>query len=313
MFYAENFDTLVARYGEEFIVNAYGFPIGINFSSPIRSTPDNHPSFRINITPTGKIGWKDFTLVADNNNLRHLLELVENTTDEKILVKRIKDQIKNSAVHPSLLKTSKRLSKIESCGSTYRRFWHDYEKAFWKLGDMTPEFLMNNNCFPLSKLYLNGITIWRSDKDRPSYLYVIDQNSNSFQAYRPYNEKGYKHFSWNLNNRLLGFKNLKHCENLIITSSYKDVLTNTKINYQSVCASSETTLLPKKGITKLLENFKKVGIMLNNDKTGINTMNKYVELGLIPIWIPLDYPKDPWDIIIKYDYPELDKIIKNYF
>lgn len=313
MFYAENFDTLVARYGEEYIVNAYGFPIGINFSSPIRNTPDTHPSFRINITPKGTIGWKDFTLPADNNNLRHLLELVEETTDERLLVKRIKAQIANTNIHASLNKTTKRIRKVEHCGSSYRKFWYEWEKTFWALGDMTPEFLMNNYCFPLSKLFLNGTTIWKSEQTKPSYLYVIDQNTNSFQAYRPYNPKGEKHFSWQLHNRLLGAKTLTHTDHLIITSSYKDKLVLNKINYQSGASSSETTLLPIKGIQKLLKNFKKVGVMMNNDKAGILMMNKYIELGLIPIWIPLNYPKDPWDIMIKYDYTEVDYIIKSQF
>lgn len=307
----ETFDSLVGRYGEESLLTAYGFPINVNISSPIRPGEDDNPSFRFKFFED-RIYWKDYALPTKPQSLIEFFKIIEQTENEFELVKKICARLKTNDIHPLAQLEIRRHTTITHCGAQFKRIWKPWEKTFWEQGDMDQLFLMTNAVFPLHELRMNGMKVWESRENNPKYLYVIHQKDNSFQAYAPYNPKGNRHRSWNLN-RLMGLNQLDTSKPAILTSSYKDVLTIRKAGYQSLCMPAETWYLPQTALNKLLTKIPKLGVMLNNDVPGRKAQKYYTDNGCIGIKIPLNYPKDPWDIIIKYNYSELKCLITNYF
>jgi len=132
-------------------------------------------------------------------------------------------------------------------------------------------------------------------KFNPMYCYIIDDH---FKGYRPLNPN--KEGKWISNTKsddIQGLKQLKSTENLILTSSLKDVIVLKLLGYNAIALSSEAQHTNLEDICY---------IFYDNDEPGINYAKKLSYKRDIPyIHIPLEHKeKDISDFVKSYNLEE---------
>lgn len=306
-----SYEDLLTLYSEDQICFVYGIPIGESICSPLPGRQDKTPSFKARKTDDGKIVWRDFYYppgqqpTGDVKNLIMLLEGV----DEHELVKRLMPKMKGTP-----LTYNSPTPRIISAGIEFAKYWHEWEKKYWEEGlDMNSAFLMKNDTYPCRELIGDDHVIWRSTEKAPTYVHIVDIANNIWQAYRPKNPKGKKHWSWNTERVLFGTKHIKHNQHVIFTSSNKDRMAVIKTGYQSVCYGGEAIVPDEAFARRTLEKFNgNAYAYMNNDATGIMVAELYKKLGFRIIVNPPDQPKDPSDFIMKHQsYSQLHYLIKS--
>lgn len=111
-------------------------------------------------------------------------------------------------------------------------------------------------------------------------------------------------------NYFLGYIQLpKTGDILIIDKSMKDLMFCRAIGYWAVSGKSETTIIPGGKMEELRRRFKRIFLMLDPDKAGLEQTDKY--LSLYPWLIPrfLKEAKDKTDLCMKVGFDEAKKII----
>ena len=164
---------------------------------------------------------------------------------------------------------------------------HDIE--FWNttLG-ITQETMDKYYCSPISAYIINGRYIYA---DKYAYSYEV---SGHYQTYQPFN-KQFKFFNNLESSMFFGYLQLPdEGEELIVDKSMKDVMFNDSVlNLPSVAPKGEGILIPHQAMLELRTRFKKIYLMLDNDKAGHKAAKKYTDKynWLKEIYLPLDKDK----------------------
>ena len=300
---------LINTYSEDYILHIYDLPIGINTHSPVREKDDT-PSFRIRQRPNNRHSWIDFGYKGPHppKDIFTLLKLIEERENNKALSdnevvclinKRIKEGTVNYKTYIPKGKTT-----ASSAAVIYGLKYREYELTYFETNFLfTEAFLLENNYYPCRQLYFNEQVLWKSTEKKPTYVYIEDPESNVFQAYRPYNPKGQKHFSWNTNRLILGKKELKHNIYMLFVKSVKDYLVLTWLGYQCVFYAGEKIIPTIEETKEFKIIFKYLLYYGDNDETGLSVIEQYKILGFHAFCNPIDKPKDPsdWAMIDKYE------------
>jgi hypothetical protein len=156
--------------------------------------------------------------------------------------------------------------------------WAKYAADFWqKHGHGDGSILKLYNV-----LFLEYFIKWSNDKkcwfkikstpNDPIFAYPL--TASYFKIYRPFNVK-YKHSHWGINphrQSLFGFAQLPDfCDQVIITSSPKDVLSLALLGYYAVCMNSETDSLSEYNLELLLTKVSSpqdIYVLFDEDDTG---------------------------------------------
>ncbi len=249
-------------------------------NSPLRLNSDSK-SFVLSVYKS-MIIYKDFVSGESGNVISFVAkyEKVSNSEATKICFKLLKSNPK--------IKSSKRV--IESSNiiknnsepsdkfrAEYRDF-HDYDLKYWAKLNVDINILEKFNVKCVSKLYCNNILKWQNSQSCPIYEYDISYKGNK-KWYRPKSFKGTKHIGNIKSYSIMGLKQLPEASDLIIISkAYKDVLVLYSLGYNAICAASESIILKQEQIDLIKSKCSKIVVLLDNDKTGLEKMQRYKEI-----------------------------------
>lgn len=288
------------------------FTIGRRFKSPIRSKDDN-PSFGIfwSKKAEGKLLFKDLAqgIVGDCFILvKEMFSISYRDTLLKIIFDfRVNDQfavpdkvsITKQTIKPITIATSNIPKQSDVIIDIRIREWRDYDLKFWEKYGITKKTLELFNVYPIDYIFLNDEII---KADYHSYAYHEQKDGiDRYKIYQPYS-KIMKWLSNFIEGTLSGWSQMPNeGKSLIITSSYKDVMTLFTIGFTAISPQTETYTFKKHIIQQLENRFQNIYIYYDYDEAGI----KYAKLneekyGFIPLFTNSINEKDPSDFYEKY-------------
>lgn len=218
---------------------------------------------------------------------------------------------KERVVTPSLISIPEKERNVFDT-SKRREEFKDYEIEYWNQFNINLNILKKYEVYPVDWVFKNESILYSASKYNPVFAYY--ENNKLFKIYNPLGNKFYK---WRTIKALLeGYSKLEYKSNvLFITSSLKDVMCLSSLNYDSFALPSENSykiLLPI--IKDLFKDYEYIFLYLNNDDTG-KSYSKYLTLEIDKrlkyINNPDSLPSDPSDIIKKYNTVLLNDIINN--
>ena len=290
-------------------------------NSPLRE--DNHPSFSVFYSDSGRIHFKDFgnnrsfnligflkELLHKNDAFDVIDEIVNNLDSIKSIDKfTVKSERPKSQRNKGRNKTTKEL-KVKV------REWKEYDLDFWLKFGINKHWLEFGNIYPISHIFL-GEDCFTSDKY--AYCYVeFKDNNPTLKIYQPYSES----LKW-LNNHDSSVWDLwtqafnSESEDLIITSSRKDALclwANTGI--PSVALQSETTFPKPHVVQQLKDKFKTIWCLYDNDYDKEKNYGRDFSIQLSELYnfkrieIPEFFQsKDPSDLYYNHGYKIFKQVL----
>lgn len=259
--------------------------------SPIRE--DNKPSFGLYSTDGVHIHWLDYA----NREKGGTFDLLC-----KIWGVSIKDAM-NKVYNEMSSTANVDVSTTEGCKVTMHlnhsdtelkckvRPWRDWDLEYWNKYGISREWLEFADVYPISyKIIIKEGIKMVMPADKYAYAYVERKEGKvTLKIYQPFNKEGYK---WsNKHNKSvisLWTKLPREGDKVCICSSLKDALclwANTGI--PSIAIQGEAYSISSSAITELKNRFKKVFIMLDNDKEGLYDACKLAEsTGFVNIVLP---------------------------
>lgn len=263
--------------------------VGRAMSCPYRH--DASPSFVL-YEKDDRLYWHDFAATEKFN--RTAFGLAMKMWDKS--PQEVAQIIKTRPVQRNIIREPVSIKGI-TCGSVFT----PDEQKYMSSRCIKDKVLRDGCVYGLRGFYINDDFSFASKKHNPAFAYVFGKHS--WQIYRPLEIRSKKFRSHNINGVLFGRHMLSGGDILIITSSYKDVLTLRSLGYDAICPSSEGVLSPiynNYGMLSLM--YKDIYVLFDNDKTGISRALELCSKTCIkPIFLPDMYNtgkllKDPSDI-----------------
>lgn len=273
----------ILKHTTEYDIYAYylgsKFDVGKIMSSPFRQ--DLKPSFGIFKSSTSNaLLWKDQGTGKTGNVITFVRELKDFYHNKQAL-KAIWEEvvIGNLSISKRGKVITELYKSLKTSISVKRRNFCEADNAYWDKYNISRDTLALYNVQPISFFWVNdvqqGLTY---SKDSPMYAYKI---FDKFKIYRPLSET--KKDKWRTNCTsidLQGYEQLpKTGDLLIITKSLKDVMVLHELGYTSVALHSENDRLYKNIYNNLQHRFKRIVILFDNDKPGLESAiklsNKY--------------------------------------
>lgn len=136
-----------------------------------------------------------------------------------------------------------------------------------------------------------------------SYIYLLPKG-----RYRVYSPKSRMRFWGTMKQSdIFGLEQLPETGDLlIITKSLKDVMVLTEMGYNAISFSSETVSPTKKVIDELKARFRRIVILYDNDKTGIEQSERLRSIHKLDL-IYMQSAKDISDCVIKIGFEESEE------
>jgi hypothetical protein len=200
------------------------------------------------------------------------------------------------------------------------RHWTNLDEAYWSKYKIGSKLLEYYEVAPLEFFKMekeeDGEIISHVFNSRYIYGYFRTDGS-LYKIYMPKNTE--KKFI-KVQNYVQGTDQLNlDNQNLVITSSLKDLMCFVKLGYKHIeviAPDSENSMLSEPTVNRLKSKFRKICVMFDNDTAGIASMQKYQDrYGFEPIL--LDMEKDLSDSIAVHRLikvkEKLDDLIKDKF
>lgn len=263
--------------------------------SPLRK--DDKPSFGIFSLDGDKVCYRDFA-TGDRGGIIDLMMAIWNLPYQETVVKLgveagiIHDS--DIPVKPVTLKDKICINKEKSKIEVKIRKWEDRDIKYWESYGIPLDFLKYAEVYPIShKIITKGNKKFAFVADKYAYAYIERKEGNvSIKIYQPFNTSGFK---WNTSTDSsvisLWTKVPQQGEILCICSSLKDALclwANTGI--PALATQGEGYKMSNTAIANLKERFKKIYILYDNDKAGLEDGKKLAEqTGFTNIILPEEY------------------------
>lgn len=289
--------TILSRISEEAIFERYlGVEpvIGVSITNPLRK--DNRPGCGFYRNNSGRLKFKDFAqgfdwdcfnVVEYKYKLNYGEALIRIAIDFGLISGDPKiNYIKKIAPAKRESYTSIRIQ---------RRNWNKKDLEYWKQYFIDEETLTYFNVSPINMAWFlneNGIlTLAYGHKENdPAYCYHFKEfGQYEYKIYMPLRSKNkFIHSSAKV---IQGWSQLpKVGENLLITKSYKDVMSlyvSSKglFDLSSIAPMSETIVIPKNSFVDLYNRFDNIATLFDFDKAGIRLMRKYEKEYQLPFYM----------------------------
>jgi hypothetical protein len=314
-------DELLKRVTEYDIYHYYlgnKFKVNHVMSSPFHE--DKHPSFGVFKSDTGALLWKDQSTGKVGNVVTFVKE-IEDFYHNKQALKHIYNKfVKGEIVSTKEgLRVKEYFNRLRRNISIKRQNFTKNDDEYWGKYQISRETLKKFNVFPIEFFWVDDmLQTFRYSKEQPMYAYKI---FDKFKIYRPYSE--YKKDKWRTNCASIdiqGYEQLPDTGDLLIlTKSLKDVMVFYELGYTSVALQSENDKLNHKIYTDLSERFKKIVILFDNDRPGIEAAIKLADEYNLPYTmidssnLTLYNVKDISDYISMFGKEQTIELLKSLF
>lgn len=278
--------------------------------SPLRK--DESPSFGIYTKDGIHFYYKDFATNEQGDTFK-LLSLLWNISRSDTLLRIYNTVIGEKEIQIDYSKSkSVNVSKGTIEVQCKIREWQKHDVEYWDSFGISKEWLQYAEIYPIShKIIIKDSKKYVFAADKYAYVYVEHkENHTTLKIYQPYNTNGYK---WTTNHDgsviSLWTKIPKEGNIVCICSSVKDALclwANTGI--PSIAVQGEGYPISNTAINELHKRFRKVIVILDNDKPGLAYAEKLCkDSGFTNVILPrINEAKDISDL-----YKSLDN--KNTF
>lgn len=168
-----------------------------------------------------------------------------------------------------------------------KRPWNKEDAEYWTKSYIYKAALNYFDVFACSAVWVNSQLIYTYNPKDPAYAYWFGKDTNGIddiKIYFPY-RKDYR-FIMNYSS-VEGLKKIRPAELLVITKSYKDVMsinciTKGAFSIEAISPSSETHLIPKDIFYGLWNNYEYIVSLMDFDFTGRNMAWKLRNIYNVP-------------------------------
>jgi 5S rRNA maturation endonuclease (ribonuclease M5) len=253
----------------------------VNIKSPFNEN-DNNPSFFVYVSKrTNKYHFKDFSTGIGGDHIelvRKLFNLeLRGEAGYKIIIDYNDWKLQKGEYKPA---DFKKRNKYELSEFKVRK-WNYYDKKYWSDYKLSSKRLEKFKIFPLEYYCLK--------KEEDGEVKEIKINGNNLygyfnlknEVYKIYNPLSKEHRFFKVKEHIQGLEQLTFEKDyLIITKSLKDVACIDSfniVNLESISVESENVLIPRKVIDSLKIKYKKILVLMDNDKAGKIAVERYKE------------------------------------
>jgi len=257
--------------------------------------------------------YKDFSTGKGGSKIDLIKELFDNVdTYSKAVFKIIEDFNLYVLEHGTYEKSDFKQYSRYKVDSTKARPWNSIDRDFWLQFGIGTSILFEYN--------IKALDHYRMSKEVDNKLKVItirgpqiygyfDKNGNLYKIYQPL-QKQYKFIK--AKQYTQGLDQLKYKQPyLIICSSLKDIMSMRHFGYNAeyIAPDSENTLIKPYVIENLKKKYKKIITLFDNDKAGLNAVNKYYDHYKIKGGV-LELSKDVSDSIKEHGFKKSHEALK---
>lgn len=260
--------------------------------SPLRK--DTKPSFGLYSRDGEHIYYTDFA-TGDKGSVIDLLMQLWGLSYDKVWERIVNEltPLNNVTINKSITKAKlESLDKNKADIRVVIREWNSDDMQYWNSYGITKDWLEYANIHPISYI------IFQKENKQPvvlkadklAYTYVeFKENNTTYKIYQPLNKKGCKWFSTHDRSVIsLWTKVPENGNKLVICSSMKDALclwVNTGI--PAIAIQGEGYSMSDTAISELKRRYKKIYILLDNDRVGLRDAEKLAkETGFINVILP---------------------------
>ena len=182
-------------------------------------------------------------------------------------------------------------------------YWTYNHKEYWNQYYIDHQDLRFFNVFPVEIAWINGNMVYDHKKDDICFAYYFD--NDDFKLYFPYRKKDdpRPRFIHNNPDIIQGALQLDTSQSdlLLITKSYKDVITMRKFGIYSIAPSAETIVIPEDKINRVKNFYNNVFTLFDRDRAGMILAKKYRDqYDIQPLLFNKEDEKDFSDNLKKY-------------
>lgn len=300
------FEDILSRVSEIDILNHYfGIKtIPCTISSPLRV--DKHPSFCFYSTDGVKVRWTDLS-TGDKGGTFDLLKLYWGKSYKDVAIQLYHDLPKITKTPILTLSDKPKITNIRESKANSEllckvREWKKHDLEYWGSYGISLEWLKYADIYPIShKIIIKEGAKIVIPADKYAYAYIeCKEGKVTMKIYQPFNRLGFK-WSNKHDRTVLGLwtKVPETGDKICICSSMKDALclwANTGI--PALTLQGEGYPISNTAIKELKRRFKKIFILLDNDKAGLIDGEKLARLtGFTNLTLPcFDGGKDIADL-----------------
>lgn len=191
------------------------------------------------------------------------------------------------------------------------RAWDTSDLDYWFRFNITTNILSYYSVYPCKSIWVNG-EYYRCRKNDPCYAYYF--SNDLYKLYFPKRIKGENRFFTNVilsDNFLQGYSQLPPFGDLlIITKSYKDIMSLYSFNLLAVAPQSESQIINQEQYEILSSRFHNIISLGDNDSSGRRFLNNHKRSYNIPSFLfPWTMEKDFSDNVKKFGKDKIQEII----
>lgn len=306
-------EFIFSRISQEEIFEKYlniKVEFGKKYKNPLRE--DNNPDCYFNYSSTGILKFIDFAKGWNWDCFNVVQIIYKCNFKEALLIISNDFNLSNKSVNLKLLERIKLISN-----STFKckidithRDWRKYDLDFWNQYYIDLQTLQFYKVYPVEYAWVNDKLIYRFNNNNLVYCYFFNGEA---QLYLPFVDRSKTRFYITSSKIIMGYEQLPLSEEyLIITKSYKDIMSLSNYEIPAISPSSETILFSQNQMNHLSKRFKKIFTLFDNDSAGKKLSIKYKNnYNTTPLIFPNDMKKDFSDNIKYFGINFMNDYIQN--
>jgi len=252
---------------------------------------DTKPSMHIYYR-YGRYIYKDFSS-GNGGTALDLVSKLFNISEKEASLRIVKDYIRENPRPTQGFNVEMEPSEI----IRYKiRSWNNLDATFWKAYHYSSNILEYFNVRPLY-----GFQLKKADKVftiKHHYIYGFFKKDGSlYKIYQPFS-KTTKYLK--VDDYIQGIDQIQYKNNLIITSSLKDIIALWIMNkeFDYIAPDSENTVIDQNHLIVFKSLYKNIYTLFDNDQPGITSSTRYEKYNISAIRWELE--KDPSDSLKKH-------------
>jgi 5S rRNA maturation endonuclease (ribonuclease M5) len=301
-------EFVLTRIHQEFIFEKYleiKIEFGKKYLNPLRI--DNNPDCYFNYDKRGILkfvdfargwSWDCFNVVQIKYNCSFKDSLLIISNDFNLTNKPVDIKLVESFRNKSFYKKEECIIDIKI------RNWRKYDIEYWNQFGIDLTTLQFFKVIPIEYAWINKELIYTFRNNDLAYYYNF--NNKDGQLYLPFRNKNKNKFYITSSNIVMGYDQLPLSgDYLIITKSYKDIMSMNSFEIPAISPSSENVLIKKQVIDDFKKRFKNIYTLYDNDIAGKKASLKMKKsFHTTPLLFPKDHYKDFSDNVknLKIEY-----------